>query len=1100
MAALPDEVNYPYYENIYLEDKAVSDSAENQYDNDRAYRIELEEGLSENQEYLSNIESEKSSLESRSHELNSIEPQFIQYIAQLENQISSLENQIYNLGISINQLQNQSQQVSQHQSSVANQRNAVVSDLSRTESQRDRKLGDVRASEKEIAKLEAGINNRANSLRESKSELTQIQNQHNSDVQLISDLNREISNRTNLLQTKRSQLTSINSQLSSINSNLSSAKSQLASKKNALESKQEQRKTLALEKAKLNKKLASIPDTPENQAQRNQIKSQISTIESKLSTLAPQISALIADVNGLEKKVSGLEAQKAPLQAQKNQLSNQIDSIESALASARNQLKEAQQRENRYSNRRQQLISRINSLESEINGMNNSLRVERGRLRNLENQLADLNRECQRLGNHAAQLDGQIQELQRQLNDLGNQINGLDQQRANRSATLNQTVSDLQSQNQQLADLRSERVQNQSRIQEIRDEIPQVNQNISQFEQYLNQARPQEQRSYQEWQSALSITNASEKEYRQRLDLYNSYLAQAQEIGADQAEFGHFEGRSAGEIQTQKVSTALASETSSAVAKLDVKFRAYVRGEIFGYPEGYFNGRSDVGTINESRDRADRDAFNNATQLAESKLRAEFRERYFKQLLASELKNKKISVLEVTPVAGWEEVLAHHADSFEIKSRANSEDSQDLSSSEFEESKRIQTSLDAQIAKLNTDLLIWEEDLVRYASPLTSYEAPKDVKISSSRATNCSKVYKGLSVFVKACKDSFVAQYITNYKSSHKEVYVADFKRLFEEKYEESFQVKRAVGYAKLKQDAYKIAFDKGASVGRSEIADETYQATYHNQYAQYLTAQSNRVEQEEINTLNQHKKTHAVINIREKGISSRSVEKYPYAPGTSFALDLLLKNLGEANSIKGSVLAVVESTSSNIEVDQKEVIVPVVEAKTNAILKDIFLVKIKDTARPSDLMSIKVRLKINDANVYGQRDIIINFSQRIELNPEPVISISYEKTPKLRKMVIPFIIWAYPKNEINIEIAPKFAGLEQAYKVELVMDQSMTKMKTETNLSTGVFGRGQRDQLSFVYKFRKKAKNQELNPRVVVRYRGNIVHEQTLTIKPVGR
>lgn len=1093
LAELPDEINHLKYGEIYKKDKSVSDEAQSVYDADVDYRVELEKGLEQNINYLSQLNAEESQLKQRNAELRKVEPQMVQYIAELERYISQLENQIYNLGLDISKLNNQIQQKRSNQQGIVNQRNIEASNYSRVETQRDRKQSQVIDVAREISKLENLIARNHSRLQELNQELSNMRAVNQNDQGKINQLRSNLNSLNSQLKNKKSELANSNQELSKIESQIRSIEALIATEERKLPPLQESRKQTSLKKSQLERELVKLPQTPENENRIKQLNALIASLETQLT----EINSKIANINNVireeNKRLVQLNAQAKPIENKISMIKTQISSLDSDISRKSNEKQQIENRMAQFTTRERTLLNNIQSASSEFSQYENSLRAETAKHRNLENQLRDLNSNLNIIAQRINQLDQQIGQIENQINQLAQNINHLDQQRAQASTDREQSIKSLNTQRSELNALRDEVSRNSNRIGDIKQEIPKVEKAIKDYRDYLVVARTNEQNSFQDWQSKLAVTNKSESEYRKRLNLYKKYLTEAKDNGHEQAKIGYKEGEDAGFIYLDKNVILLSDKYSSINAVLDSEYRAKIRAEILGYNKGYNDGYSDSGTISNSTSRAQADARRDAIFKAENELRAIFRKRYFADLLKENLS---------TPI----EERANKSDSKlheELKDYVvkNDESSTDLSSAEIVDSSSIKTRLDQRIEELLIEIKKQSDILRAIEKPQSSYEQLANVDVDANRSKKgCQNVYKNLDVYQKACVSQFVESYKSNYKDSHKEVYYQNFKNDFKEKFDLRFQAKRTEGYFKHKDSAYKISYADGKKEGQREIDELTYQNNYVQFYPQYLNEETNRVDLEEKQLAKTHLTKNAVVDIFKEGLALRSVGKYPFSPGSSILLDLLLRNLGHVASEKGDVSVEIIQTSSNLEVGEKLKILNSLKKRSNLRISEVFTLKIKEDAKPSDVIKVELKININDGSHYGQRVIKVIATRDITISPEAIINVTYEEMPRFRKMIIPFIIWAYPKKDIKVKVEPLYAGLKSPYKVKLEIDESIIKMKSEKDASTQVLSRGSIGSLDFVYKFTRKAKKKKLKAKVIVSYEDSVIYTKDIEITPIGK
>jgi hypothetical protein len=125
--------------------------------------------------------------------------------------------------------------------------------------------------------------------------------------------------------------------------------------------------------------------------------------------------------------------------------------------------------------------------------------------------------------------------------------------------------------------------------------------------------------------------------------------------------------------------------------------------------------------------------------------------------------------------------------------------------------------------------------------------------------------------------------------------------------------------------------------------------------------------------------------------------------------------------------------------------------------------------------------------------------TERVRVNPAVSSVLSFEAKPKLRKMIIPGIAHIYPKHQIGVQVKALFAGLSQGYQIELspvTGDEQKVEMLNATATSK-VLRQSESETVYFTYKFKKKARKQNVGFQVLVKYQGDVVRQENFQVTP---
>jgi hypothetical protein len=346
--------------------------------------------------------------------------------------------------------------------------------------------------------------------------------------------------------------------------------------------------------------------------------------------------------------------------------------------------------------------------------------------------------------------------------------------------------------------------------------------------------------------------------------------------------------------------------------------------------------------------------------------------------------------------------------------------------------------------------------------------------------------------------DTYKQSYIGKYISAHQVHFYDKFTGLFDQNVDRSFATERTKKYSEHKSAAIAVTKKEGEIVGRAEARSASYDQAYAQNYPLALDREKARVDSVATEQVNALERSQAVIALNRDKYSLNLDAKLGAAPGTDVALNLELKNLGlKANTLGLVQLEVIES--ENIEIAQKVVLLKDLPAKSNINLKNVLKFKVAQRAVPGQDFKLKLRLTAHDGADFGNRMQELVVRDRVRVNPEATSQLSFEAKPKLRKMIIPGILHIYPKHQIGVQVKALFAGLSEGYDVEInAINTDKHKVELLNSVAkTKVLRQNESETIYFTYKFKKKARKKTVQFKVLVKYMGELIREENLTVTP---
>lgn len=801
------------------------------------------------------------------------------------------------------------------------------------------------------------------------------------------------------------------------------------------------------------------------------------------ANLGQQIAQLDQEVNALSTEREPLAKKAALLSQQETLLSAQIRLLTAEIQNLDDETK--------------RLIVRLAEMEKTIAEYPQLVRRMENNLRQLDQNIAktgfDLQREQLLLGRIRQDRETVEAELNRAQNIL-NQV-GQDLENSERSISLlNSKMSEelrnrdaLARYNQDsikmLAPLKNQKTQAEKEIvnapEEIRinyQDISTIAQELPKFRIDLNNLKPKVMSAEVARNTADRNASEADNQYRNRLSLYQSYLAQSQALGAEKASIGSTDGAKAGSVDAILKATKLASENAIVQGKWEALRRGYIRGEISGYRNGF-----DIGLAStQDADQGSEDGRVAGLRRAKDHTNLVVKPELYLAELERRLKEDTTSNKLLMNAVLKQEITTIKAMASQIR-----ETVADLSPSEIAEASRILSSLDSLIAQSDIEI----QEVLKLRKQLSDarnvYSAPGAGENANN--VNCSAVYKNVKDFVNACNGSYVIRYQDLYNTSHAEAFKRDYGIKFKEQIESVYAAELNRLYPIYLKEASTVGREVGISSGKQETYQQNFNRAEAFAYNGALPNEMARVESEALNMVQDHLNKNSALTL--KGSAKLSPESaYSFSPGTEADLKMVIKNIG-AQASSGNSLVKITELSSNLSVNRREAPLTTVAGRSHSDLK-VLKVSVDDNASPGSRAVIAGEI-VHPGNDYRSSRIeFFRIEATLGINPSIDSSVDFDTTPDIATL---FVV---KKHNIDLTIKPQFNGVSSGY--EAVLEEVGTKLVEiiARPAASEVIGRGVPTKLSFTYKLSKAAKGKTITLRLSVRNAGKIVSSQDLSLK----
>jgi hypothetical protein len=410
----------------------------------------------------------------------------------------------------------------------------------------------------------------------------------------------------------------------------------------------------------------------------------------------------------------------------------------------------------------------------------------------------------------------------------------------------------------------------------------------------------------------------------------------------------------------------------------------------------------------------------------------------------------------------------------------------ELTNEEINQASRIMTSLDSLISQSEIEI----RDILDLRKKLTD---PKNVYLApnageNANTVNCSAVYKGVREFITACKDSYSNRYETLYKLAHEDSFNKNYSSIFQEQVKNVFEADLNRLYPTYLKEASKVSQEVGISNGKKDIYQQSFSRAENNAYALALPSETNRVEMEANQLVQDHLNQNAALTLKSKPKLNTN-DSAGLAPGVEADLSMLIKNIGTKISNGESILKITEASPS-LSFDRKESPIPSVAPRSNSDLS-LLKVKISDDVLPGTHIELAGEITHPGNHYRSNRVETFRIETILKVNPALESGIEFDNTPKVSGL------FGTKKHDINLKVKPKFSGVDQGYEFNLEEVGSQFVSITSTPTMTEILGRSVEKKVRFTYKLSKAARGKTVSLKLTIKNGGKIVTQSNLEIKP---
>lgn len=816
----------------------------------------------------------------------------------------------------------------------------------------------------------------------------------------------------------------------------------------------------------------------ENDKRIAEIAQSNSGLGQQIATLEAEVNALLAEREPVAQKAANLKQQEVQLTNRVNTLSAEISRLDAETQTLTARIAEMEKTIAEFPQTIRRMEALIRQMDEKIMQNRSEIDREQRLLARIRQDRQTVEMEMNRSQSVLNQINSDLENSERLIGALRNKLN--EETRTREALTRYNQDSIRKFDALKLAKVNAEKeIADASEEVSINDQdIATIAQELPKLRSDLNVVAPKVAAADSAKNTAQKNVNDANTQYQNRLSLYQNYLSEAQQKGAEKASIGTADGAKAGSIDAKTKANKLAVENASVEGKWEAIRRGYVRGEIAGYRNGF-----DIGLAS-TPDAAKGEEDGRIAGLRRAKDHSNLvvKPQLYLEELERRLKEDETSAAKPLVAAMIRQEISM------IKAMASQlqETIPDLSQNEINEASRIVSSLDALIAQSEIEI----EEILKLRTQLSDarnvYSAPGAGQ--NANTANCSDVYKNVKDFVDACKGSYVIRYQNLYNSSHAEAFKRDYGVTFKAQIDSTFAAELNRLYPGYLKEASTVGREVGISSGKKEIYQQSFNRSENASYGGALPGEMARVETEAVNLVQEHLNGNAALTLKGSAkLSTGSI--YGIAPGIDADLKMLIKNVGSQASLGNSIVKVTE-ISSNLAADRREAPLTTVAANSHSDLS-VLKLKVNDAAVPGSKVVIAGEI-VHPGNHYrSSRVESFRIETVLAINPSVTSAPDFDSTPDIAG------IFGTKKHDLDLTITPKFSGVDQGYEVTMEEVGSTFVEITARPAKTEVLARGIQKKVRFTYKLQKAAKGKTVTLRVTVKNAGKLVSQQDLQVIP---
>jgi septal ring factor EnvC (AmiA/AmiB activator) len=1050
-------------------------------------------------------------------------------VTQLQSSISQLESQLSALNGEYTREMNKLAELNRRVSASQRELN-----LARSEAQSNEQ---VRAAQRNLGAVTLTRDNTAQQVRRIEGEVARKTLELNNHQSSIDGLRRDQQAFPARISRLQSNIVQSERRVSSINSELSKEKQKLTALDGRVKEHERELAVLRSQRASpeqirdAERKLNAVSRTRDNSgAEVGKLDKQISDVQKQISSDERSIVALRRDQQTIDTRISGHQTNASKLARELSSLNSSLakeqqklqglnarvaenqNEVAAQIARAAERIKEAERKLNLVTNARDVTASHAKKVGLQLSSTDQDLRKQRTSIEELHRNRQKLTAQkiqSERLGR---QLNTDLQARASEVNASENQLTRAQRNVEAREQSLasarqdlridemnvNRQVEILKNLDRQISSLRSRINNNEAvlrsleqqvsehgqRVQILQTEIPQLETDIRNSREEIAQGRRdivQVQRderlfaqeiSKQESKLAQlrSEQGSAQAEMNQRLSLYRRHQSEAQQLGISGSQnassIGEQEGKRLAQLYAKQNGSAVGAELGMAQAK----YWGVVRGELQGHEAGYAEGFSSE----QDRQRGEAEGRAEGIRVAQLHAETNLKPAFFEEYV---LEGFKAPLVKMTANL---KSLQHFTDMQVLKEELLPTIAP-LSPSELERSRELVTSLDTQIVTIAKDVQALESKARRLADASVTFVAPSKVPYGRP---DCSQVYKRLTVFVSACENSYQSSFASLFQQATRSSYLADYTSSYEIHLSSTQISQREKSYPDELAQAGEISYAQGLKEGKIDTHQESFEFGY------------NRGHDDEAPVARQKARTDAANELRELLLLkplltiAESTFRGEVRAGEEVELITKLKNISQI-PLNGPALIRITHIE-NAEAAVKEAVLNHAAPRSITAMPGL-KIKILPTAKVGQKLIIKGVVELPGDVYKPQRQESFEISQTLSINPAKELSLSYDRTPKVKG------VFRRNIHSLTATIRPTFENIPAGYEVTLIAKGANANLieLNQTSQQTGAIGRQESKQVNFGYAFVNAARGQQIELELTIHFEGKVLSKERIDLKP---
>ncbi len=1027
-STLPDDINYAPYKAAYEQLSAAANQAEQ---NLSYAQITLQEATENAESYRVSIASLEATIEHAVQEINGL----------------SIDRSNTLASIAIN-----NENFEENKTKIRRTRRRLESaqaDLDREYKKVKPYFDKIEVANKEIKKLEKEA-------AKAKKNLEKFKRENRAPLKALTELESKSISTENSLKSERQDLKKTNASIKVFSEKLESNEK---TKALAMATKAEEEAKLTPIKEQLATVQAQLEaHGPNNRSRDREWRTQLRALKNKQNILNNQkktvektIAEAINEISDAEKSISSTNKTLKTLRASKKSKQGKIAELETSLAET-NGLIVAKKEEVKP------ILASIEQKEKAIDQVNKTIEDEEKKIKDINKDLRKEGRDYyaaqDRVNNSSANLE-RLQQFKRDLNQenraLTAQLSDIDHEIA------------VQNSNMVSSNLQRERLLDSLEFAETT--VANETSNVQFYKAELEVAESNRDIKYEE--------------YTSRYNLYNQKLADAKEMGANQADVAISMATTDANIYVTQQADSIGSIQGNKLAKAQAEYWASIRSEIQGYQDGYTQGYASE--TDEAQGKIDGEK---AGQRA-AKVHAEtiLKPSYFNQFFAEKLGAETPEMASATTVKSIvESTVEAQAEFYNQIVNGISP----VSYAEIEKSNEIKTNLDSLIRNFARNLSAAESEAQSLSNANSAYSLDK-VPYGTA---NCSYVYAQVSEFMSACKAAYTSAFKKNYETEHYETFAAQFTNLYNQKVEEVRTNVIANLYDTNSDEFYPIAEDSGIAQGKADIYEKAFGHSKTDAYNAALPAERSQALSDASIEVDSYIQNNASLTV----LGSDLIET-DLMGGSDAKIALKLKNISPKDLV--NPVRVKITRAQNADFQSREFYINQAKGDSITEFKGIDL-SISQRARSGSDIIIEGEVILNGGKYQAQRVETFKVVAKAATNPSVAQNINFDSTPDIQRR----IFWSttiYSHN-ITVKTTPEFDNIPEGYTIKLTPQgehADLVKMKTSHQMMTGAMSMGRETETVFTYQLDKSAEDKEIPMLIEFIFKGKVLKSKTITIKP---